>query len=187
MVRQKKGLTPGASAFPPSNGQIAELLAVEAKTATNFVQKALRRAARSAFLWPTEAAELVHERRSLTELNGVGPHVEKLIKRWIESPPPGPEPDPLRENFLTLPQARAILHEQPSWMKRLRGDLQMHTRWSDGSGSVSDMAEEADRRGYEYISITDHSKGLKIANGIDEQQLEQQAKEIEAVNTQLAV
>jgi histidinol phosphatase-like PHP family hydrolase len=45
--------------------------------------------------------------------------------------------------------------------------------------------EEGEARGYEYIAITDHSKGLKIAGGIDEQQLEKQADEIASVNESL--
>ena len=58
----------------------------------------------------------------------------------------------------------------------------MHTRWSDGAGTISEMAEAAQARGYQYIAITDHSKGLKIAGGIDEQELTQQAKEIIQIN-----
>jgi PHP domain len=61
----------------------------------------------------------------------------------------------------------------------------MHTRWSDGSGSIEDMARAASDRGYEYIAITDHSKGLKIAGGISEEQLERQIVEIEEVNARL--
>ncbi|MGA9352075.1 MAG: PHP domain-containing protein [Terriglobales bacterium] len=61
----------------------------------------------------------------------------------------------------------------------------MHTEWSDGSASIQEMAEAADARGYEYIAITDHSKGLKIAGGINEEQLRQQAEEIAAVNQSL--
>jgi len=58
----------------------------------------------------------------------------------------------------------------------------MHTRWSDGSGSIREMAQAAESRGYEYIAITDHSKGLKIAGGIDEAALRKQADEIAAEN-----
>jgi histidinol phosphatase-like PHP family hydrolase len=67
-------------------------------------------------------------------------------------------------------------------MTDLKGDLQMHSEWSDGSGSIAQMAEAAIEMNYEYIAITDHSKGLKIAGGIDEAQLQQQAVEIETVN-----
>ena len=58
-------------------------------------------------------------------------------------------------------------------------------KWSEGSASIQEMAEAAHARGYEYIAITDHSKGLKIAGGINEEQLRQQAEEIAAVNESL--
>ena len=61
----------------------------------------------------------------------------------------------------------------------------MHTQWSDGSGSIEDMARAASEREYEYIAITDHSKGLKIAGGIDEEQLRRQVLEINRVNSNL--
>jgi hypothetical protein len=68
----------------------------------------------------------------------------------------------------------------------LRGDLQMHTEWSDGPGTVAAMADAADQRGYEYIAITDHAKKLKIAGGINEEELREQRAEIAAVNEQFA-
>ena len=58
----------------------------------------------------------------------------------------------------------------------------MHTRWSDGSGTVAAMATAAIERRYEYVAITDHSKGLKIAGGIDEVALRAQGREIAAAN-----
>jgi histidinol phosphatase-like PHP family hydrolase len=61
----------------------------------------------------------------------------------------------------------------------------MHTTWSDGDASISEMAAAAIERGYEYIAITDHTKGLKIAGGIDEVQLLEQEEEIAQVNEQL--
>jgi histidinol phosphatase-like PHP family hydrolase len=58
----------------------------------------------------------------------------------------------------------------------------MHTLWSDGSGTVAEMAGAAAERKYEYIAITDHSKGLKIAGGIDERALARQGAEIDSWN-----
>ena len=58
----------------------------------------------------------------------------------------------------------------------------MHTTWSDGSGTVAQMAEAARERGYDYIAITDHSKGLKIAGGIDEADPRKQSAEIAKAN-----
>jgi histidinol phosphatase-like PHP family hydrolase len=168
------------------NSDIAELLARESEDASRFVQKALRRAARLSFIWPEEAAALLAEKRSLTELPGVGPHLERIIRGWIESPPPIPKAPPIRSDFITLPEARAVLAKKRDWAKQLRGDLQMHTEWSDGSGTVRQMADEALARGYDYIAITDHTQGLKIAGGINESELRQQGKEIKTVNNDLA-
>lgn len=69
------------------NSRIAELLALAAEKAKMPLQKALRRASRKAFLWTDEASMLVQEGRSLTELSGVGPHLNRIIRNWIEAPP----------------------------------------------------------------------------------------------------
>lgn len=62
----------------------------------------------------------------------------------------------------------------------------MHTLWSDGSSTVAEMARTAEERGYRFIAITDHTKGLKIANGLNEQRLLEQGNEIDATNAALA-
>ncbi|OGW39583.1 MAG: DNA polymerase III, partial [Nitrospirae bacterium RBG_13_39_12] len=51
-------------------------------------------------------------------------------------------------------------------LKDIKGDLHVHTNWSDGSNSFEELVNEAKKRGYEYIAITDHSKGLGIARGL---------------------
>jgi histidinol phosphatase-like PHP family hydrolase len=167
------------------NSIIAELLAVAAESAKMPLQKALRRASRKALMWPEEAAIMVEEDRSLIELPGVGPSLNKIIRRWIDDPPDLPTTPEIRAHFLTVTEARAALAKQPAWSAEVKGDLQMHTRWSDGSGTVEEMAQAAAERGYEYIAITDHSKGLKIAGGINEEQLQQQGEKIAAVNAGL--
>ena len=166
-----------------SNANLAELLARKAETSSGILVRAFRRAARSAFLWPELASDLVAAGRSLTELHGIGPFIAKQLHTWIEKPPRiETKPPALRRDFLSRADARALLAANPEWSKRLRGDLQMHTGWSDGSASILEMAEAAKSRGYEYIGITDHSKGLKIAGGIDEKALAKQAREIAAAN-----
>ena len=67
----------------------------------------------------------------------------------------------------------------------LKGDLQMHTKWSDGSNTIEEMALAAKKLGHEYICITDHTGKLAIANALDEKRLVQQRKEIEKVNKKL--
>ena len=169
-----------------TNSDLAELLATAAESARQPLQKALRRASRKAFLWPEEASQIVLEDRSLEELAGVGPSLNKIIRRWIQDPPDVPKPPEIRAGFLTALGAQKILDANPSWLKSVKGDLQMHTLWSDGTASVQEMAEAAVARGYEYIAITDHAKGLKIAGGIDESQLDMQAEEIAQVNAAMA-
>jgi len=145
----------------------------------------LRRAARKAFLWPEEAALMLQANRPLTELPAVGPTLNRIIRNWVEEPPSVPTPPEIRRGFLTLPEARATLTGNSHGPTALKGDLQMHTQWSDGSKSVEEMARAAFDREYEFIAITDHSKGLKIAGGIDEEQLRLQGEEIESVNAKL--
>ncbi|MBI2565170.1 DNA polymerase/3'-5' exonuclease PolX [Candidatus Woesearchaeota archaeon] len=60
----------------------------------------------------------------------------------------------------------------------LKGDLHLHTTWSDGSNSTEEMIKEAIKIKYEYIAITDHSKSQHIANGLDETQLLKHLEEI---------
>jgi histidinol phosphatase-like PHP family hydrolase len=166
-----------------SNRQLAELLALEGEKAEGYVRKAFFRAAHAAFLWPVEASAIVKENRSLTELPSIGPFLAKILLKWIESPPAEmPTPPEVRRNFLSLAEGNQVLDRNGRWREKLKGDLQMHTRWSDGSGSIREMAEAGLGRGYEYLSITDHTKGLKIAGGIDEKELEEQAEEIREVN-----
>jgi len=171
--------------FPPSNAEIAELLSRAASEASYVLQRAYRRAARSAFLWEVEARDLVAQKRSLTELAHIGPFLQKQIRQWIRQKRHPPCPPPLRKEFLTLAESRLRLDKAASWRSHLRGDLQMHTNWSDGSGDIRAMAEAAIERGYEYIAITDHSKGLSIANGINEVKLKKQSDEIDALNRAL--
>ena len=164
------------------NSQIAQLLAREAASAKSPVDRALRRAARAAFMWPEEASTIVSAGRSLTELQGVGPYLEKWILRWLENPPEVGMISDLRSGFLSQVEAKAVLAKHPNWPASVRGDLQMHTVWSDGSGTIEEMAAAAQARNYQYIAITDHAKGLKIAGGINEAELQEQACAISAIN-----
>lgn len=84
---------------------------------------------------------------------------------------------------MTLAHARRVVEEA---QVRVRGDLQMHTTWSDGGSSVEQMARAAADLGYDYIALTDHSaRGLPIVKGLDEDRLAAQAREIRRVNADL--
>ncbi|MEK6948961.1 MAG: DNA polymerase/3'-5' exonuclease PolX [Nanoarchaeota archaeon] len=67
--------------------------------------------------------------------------------------------------------------------KDLKGDLQMHTNWSDGNNTILEMAEAAKKLGHEYICITDHAgESFKITNSLNEKRIKQQRKEIDNIN-----
>ena len=68
----------------------------------------------------------------------------------------------------------------------IRGDLQMHTTASDGKNSILEMARKAKEMGYAYIAITDHSKAVRVAGGMDEKQLAKHLKEIEKADGQVS-
>jgi DNA polymerase (family X) len=67
----------------------------------------------------------------------------------------------------------------------IKGDLHVHTKRSDGSHDFGELIEAARKRGYEYIAITDHSKGLGIARGLSPERLIEEKKEIDALNKRL--
>src|SRR5258705_1292040 len=148
------------------NGMIAEWLALEAEKAKGHLQRAFARAARMAFWWPDEAASLMAAGVPLTSLPSVGPFLAKVIEAWLIAPPKY-DPPPIRRNFLTMSQADAVLKTNPGWSRRYRGDLHMHSTRGDGAASDRPTAEEANGRGYDYINISDHAQGLKIALGLD--------------------
>src|SRR6185295_10876977 len=66
--------------------------------------------------------------------------------------------------------------------RHLRGDLHMHTTESDGRASLEEMAAAGRDRGYEYIAITDHSKALAMANGLDEARVVAHARRVRELN-----
>jgi DNA polymerase (family 10) len=67
----------------------------------------------------------------------------------------------------------------------IKGDLHVHTKWSDGSHDLETLIESAKKRNYEYIAITDHSKGLGVARGLDEERLLEQIRLIDQINNKL--
>jgi histidinol phosphatase-like PHP family hydrolase len=175
-----------ADEIPLTNADLAELLARSAEDEVGHRQQALLGAARrAAFTWSEEAAAIAAEGRSLTELRSVGPWVARIIHGWLDDPPDPPEPPELRRGFLTLAEARSTMAAHPEWSGELRADLQMHTTYSDGKATLDEMVVATTALGYEYVAITDHSKGLKIAHGMDEARLAVEADDIRRVNESL--
>ncbi|MEN9934601.1 MAG: hypothetical protein RLZZ387_1180 [Chloroflexota bacterium] len=93
-------------------------------------------------------------------------------------------PPELREDAGELEAAAAGTLPTLLELADLRADLHMHSTWSDGKGSVREMAEAARARGYTHIAITDHSAYLGVTNGLDAARLAAQAEEVAALNAE---
>jgi len=89
-------------------------------------------------------------------------------------------PPELRENRGEVDAAEKDTLPDLVTLEDVKGDLQMHTTWSDGSDTVEEMAKGARKLGHEYIAITDHVGSLRIAGGMDADQVAEQAEEIQA-------
>jgi len=91
-------------------------------------------------------------------------------------------PPELRENTGEI--AAAEKHKLPHLveLKDIKCDLQMHSTASDGKNSILEMAEAARALGHEYIAITDHSKAVTVANGLDEKRMAAHIKKIRAAS-----
>ncbi|MDE2018794.1 MAG: DNA polymerase/3'-5' exonuclease PolX [Patescibacteria group bacterium] len=95
------------------------------------------------------------------------------------------EPE-LRENTGELEAARRHALPKLVGYGDLQGDLQVQTDWTDGSDSIESMARVAMARGLKYIAITDHTKRLAMANGLDEKRILKQMAEIDKLNKKFA-
>jgi len=94
-------------------------------------------------------------------------------------------PPELREDRGEIEAAQEKKLPQLIEYSQIRGDLHLHTKWSDGAHTIRQMAEAAKKRGYKYIAITDHSQSLKIAGGLTEKRLREQMEEIQKLNQEL--
>ncbi|MGC0776744.1 MAG: DNA polymerase/3'-5' exonuclease PolX [Candidatus Acidiferrum sp.] len=91
-------------------------------------------------------------------------------------------PPELRENTGEIEAAEKYQLPKLIELRDIKGDLQMHTTASDGKNSIEEMAEAARALGHEYIAITDHSKAVTVANGLDERRMAAHIKKIHAAN-----
>jgi DNA polymerase (family 10) len=91
-------------------------------------------------------------------------------------------PPELREDAGEIEAAQAGSLPRLITLEDIKGDLHVHSDWSDGVDSIETMAGAAQQRGYRYLGITDHSRSLGIARGLAEDKLQEQIREIGALN-----
>lgn len=112
----------------------------------------------------------------------LGGENEDDIYKMLDMPYIPPE---LREDSGEIEAAFAGKLPELITLADIKGDLHVHSKWSDGSHSLEELVDAAKQYGYSYIAITDHSKGLGIAGGLNEEQLLEQKKKIKAINKKL--
>jgi DNA polymerase (family 10) len=91
------------------------------------------------------------------------------------------EPE-LRENRGELEAAQKGLLPNLVSQDQIKGDLHIHTVWSDGNNTIEEMAKAAKQLNYEYIAICDHARGLQIVRSLSERDISKQLQEIELIN-----
>jgi DNA polymerase (family X) len=102
---------------------------------------------------------------------------EKLGLKWI--------PPEMRESCGEIDLAEKDALPELITVEDIRGEVHMHTVETDGRCTIEEMAEAAKQRGYKYIAITDHSKNLAFANGLDDKRAEAHIKRIRRTNEQI--
>jgi len=107
---------------------------------------------------------------------------EKEVYDQVDLPYIEPE---LRENRGEVEAAQKGRLPDLVVLDDLRGDLHAHTKETDGHASLEEMADAAKERGYDYLAITDHSKKVTMARGLDAKRLAKQTKEIDRLNGKL--
>jgi putative hydrolase len=196
---------PGANSDLDMNGVIAALLrdlaAVQTSTQSRWGYKRAA-AAISGLDEPIES--LLRPDGTLRKIPNVGPSSTRVILEVLRT---GSSPTVelavaesgktedversriLQEHFLSRAQVVAALRNPRLKGPRLedyRGDLQMHSVWSDGSQTLEAIIEGGIARNYEFCAITDHGYGLPIARGVSMTRLADQHKEIDALNRRYA-
>ncbi len=192
---------PGARTYADVNavvgGYLRDLAFAQSSQQKMFGYK---RAAAAIMALDVPLTDLVGADGALPRIAGIGPGSTRIIREVLET---GESPTveaaieqserrgdierrrQLRRHFLSRAEVRRVLSE-PAFsgptLQQYRGDLQMHSEWSDGSPTVQDIADACLQRGYQYAAVTDHSYGLKIAGGMSMAEAAAQRDAIDAVN-----
>jgi putative hydrolase len=144
--------------------------------------------------------ELRDRSGALPKISGIGPASTRVIREVLDT---GASPTvesaidesgtraeierrrALRQHFLSRAEVLRVLADETLTGPRLsdyRGDFQMHSEWSDGATTLSEIAEACQARGYTCAAVTDHSHGLKIAGGMTMEEAADQRRAIDAIN-----
>jgi len=188
-------------ARPDANARVGALLRDLAAVQTSPQSRWGYKRAASAILSLEEPLEdLVQPDGTLRKIAGIGPASTRVILEYLKT---GTSPTveraveestrardvlrsrELREHFLSRSQVALALRDpklRGPKVEHYRGDLQMHSEYSDGGDTLEAIIEGALARRWRYCAVTDHSYGLPIAGGVSMERLKQQHREINALN-----
>ena len=162
-----------------------------------------KRAAAAIFALEAPLTELVQADRTLPRISGIGPASTRVILEVLDTGTSATVEQAvalserraeiekrraLRSHFLSRAEVLRILGDTAFGGPNVadyRGDLQMHSEWSDGAPTLDEIAEACLERGYEYAAVTDHSHGLAIASGMSMADATAQHQAIDALNATL--
>lgn len=158
--------------------RIASLLARSG--APRYKAEAFRKAAATVGQVSDQDLRTVAEAGRLKDLPGIGARTEQVILQALADQVPAYLHD--LEAGAGDPDTSRAGEVVPA----LRGDLHLHSDWSDGGGTIERMARRARDLGHDYIALTDHSPSLRVANGLSADRLREQLEVVRDVNSELA-
>jgi histidinol phosphatase-like PHP family hydrolase len=183
------------------NGQVAALLRDLAAVQSSQQRRwGYQRAAAAVLALEVPIASFMRPDGTLEKIQHIGPSSSRVILEVLQS---GASPiveraiadsgkrveverrRGLRAHFLSRAQVLTALRNRKltgPTLRDYRGDLQMHSTWSDGSQELEDIVQAGIARGYQYCAVTDHSYGLPIARGVSMAALEKQHQRIDVLN-----
>jgi putative hydrolase len=142
-------------------------------------QQAFRRAAREVARVPETELQFLADADRLQDLPGIGEKTAKVIKEALA----GETPEYLKKLLDQAEDPGTAAGE--ALRTRLKGDLHVHSDWSDGGDTIRTMAEKARSLGHDYFALTDHSPRLKIANGLSADRLREQLDIVAELNEEM--
>jgi histidinol phosphatase-like PHP family hydrolase len=180
-----------------AGGLLRDLALVQTSQEKMFGYK---RAASSVMALEHPLTDLLQEDRTLRKIRGIGPGSTRVILEVLDTGESDTveqavavsgrtieiqERRALRANFLSRAEVLRILNDDAfdgPTPAEYRGDLQLHSEWSDGEPTLGEIVMACLARGYSYAAVTDHSYGLKIAGGMSMADAAEQHRAIEQLN-----
>jgi putative hydrolase len=147
---------------------------------TGFKAKAFVRALDVVRSLPADELQQRAEAGTLTDLDGIGDSTAAIITQALD----GDDLPYLAD--LDAKTRVPITPEGERYRRALKGDLHLHSRWSDGGATIEAMARTAMALGHEYMVLTDHSPRLTVAHGLSAERLVEQLTDVQVLNERLA-